>query len=147
MVGYATITFCYDPNGQFVFPLNVWVTEMKIQKLLGMDFCQKQVSGCYGCFHQNKLYPHLSQILTIRLSYTMYIDAKSARCWKFSPEDSQIHFPPGSTFQLNRQVVFSGLSFINTLCTRSEKILPFLMENNKNHHITLPNGKNWIFFT
>ena len=85
---------------------------MKTQNLLGMDFCQKQVSGihfdlpgielknppnslCYGCFHQNKRYPHLSQILTIRIPYTMYIDAKS---WKYSPEDSQIHFPLGSIF-------------------------------------------------
>ena len=72
MVGYANITFCYDPDGQFVFPLTVCVTEMETQNLLGMDFCQKQVSRihfdipgielknppnslCYGCFHQNKL--------------------------------------------------------------------------------------------
>ena len=89
MVGYAIITFCYDPDGQFLFPSTVWVTEMKTQNLLGMDFCQKQVSGihfalpgielrnppnslCFGCFHQNKVYPHLSHILTIRLPYTMY---------------------------------------------------------------------------
>ena len=158
MVGYATITFCYNLDGQFVFHLTVWITEMKIQNLLGMDFCQKQVSGihfdlpgielknppisfCYGCFHQNKNYPQLSQILTIRLPSTMYIDAKSTRCWKYSPEDSQIHFPPGSTFQPNRLAVSTGLSFINTLCTRSEQNLPILMENNKNHQITLPRGK------
>ena len=158
MVGYATITFCYDPGGQFMFPLTVWVTEMKTQNLLGMDFCQKQVSGIhfdlpgielknppislwYGCFHQNKIYPHLSQILTIRLPYTMYIDAKSARCWKYSPEDSQIHFTPGSPFQPNRQAVSTGLAFINTLCTRFEKTLPILMENNKNHQTTLPRGR------
>ena len=90
MIGYATITFSYDPDGQFIFPLTVWITEMRTQNLLGMDFCQKQVSGihfdlpgieiknppksiCYGSFHQNKSYPHLSQILTIRTSYTMYI--------------------------------------------------------------------------
>ena len=138
MVAYATITFCYDPDAQPVFPLTIWKTEMKTQNLLGMDFCQKQVSGihfdlpgkelenppnslCYGCLHQNKLYPHLSQILTIGLLYTMYIDAKSARCWMYSLEDSQIHFPPGSTFQPNRQAVSTGLPFINTLCIRSEK--------------------------
>ena len=71
----------------------------------------------------------------------MYIDAKSARCCKYSPQDSQIHFTPGSTFQSNRQAVSTGLSFINTLCTRSEKNLPILMENNKNHQITLPKGR------
>ena len=69
----------------------------------------------------------------------MYIDAKSARCWKYSPEDSQIHFPLGSTFQPNRQAVSTGLSFINTLCTQSERNLPILME--KNYQITLPKGK------
>ena len=131
---------------------------MKTQNLLGMDFCQKQVSGipfdlpgielrnpsdslCNGSFHQNKPYPNLSRILTIRLTYTMYIDSKSVRCWKYTPKDSQIHFPPGSTFQPNRQAVSTGLSFVNTLCTRSEKSLPVLMENNKNHRITLPKGR------
>ena len=68
MIGYATITLSYDPDGQFIFPLAVWITEMRTQDLLGMDFCQKQVSGihfdlpgieiknppksiCYGSFH------------------------------------------------------------------------------------------------
>ena len=68
----------------------------------------------------------------------MYIDAKSARCWKYSPTGIHIHFPPGSTFQPNRTAVATGLSFMNTLCTRSEIKLPMLMENNKNHQITLP---------
>ena len=99
MIGYATITFSYDPDGQFIFPLTVWITKMRTQDLLGMLFCQKQVSVmhfdlpgigiknlpksiCYGSFHQNKSYPHLLQILTSRTLYTMCIDAKSARCWK-----------------------------------------------------------------
>ena len=150
--------FYYDPDGQFVFRLTVWITKMKTQNLLGLEFCQKQVSRlhfdlpgielknppnwlCCGSFHQNKPYPNLSQILTIRLSYTLYIDAKSLRCWKYTPKDSQIHFPPDSTFQPNRQVVSTGLSFVNTLCTRSEESLPVLMEINKNHQITLPKGR------
>ena len=70
MIGFATLTFSYKPDGQFSFPLTVWITEIKIQNLLGMDFCQKQVSGihfdlpgielkepsstvCYGSLHQN----------------------------------------------------------------------------------------------
>ena len=158
MIGYANITFSYDPDAQFFFSLTVWITEMRTQNLLGKDFCQKQVSGihfdlpgfetkntlksiCHGSFHPNKPYPHLSQILTIRTPHTMYIDAKSARCWKYSPTDTHIHFPPGSTFQPNRNVVATGLSFINTLCTRPESNLPILMENNKNHQITLPKGR------
>ena len=112
MIGYQTISLSYDQNGQFIFPLTVWITEMRTQNLLGIDFCQKQVSGihfdlpgidiknpqksiCYGSFHQNKSYPNLSQILTIRTPYTMCIDAKSARCWKCSPADTHTHFPPG----------------------------------------------------
>ena len=71
----------------------------------------------------------------------MNIDAKSARCWKYSPEDSPIHIPPGSNFQPNRQAVSTGLPFINTLCTRSEKNVPILLENMKNHQITLPRGR------
>ena len=47
MVGYATITFCYDPDGQFIFPLTVWIIEMRTQNLLGMDFFQKQISGIH----------------------------------------------------------------------------------------------------
>ena len=49
--------------------------------------------------------------------------------------------PPGSTFQPNRTAVATGLSFVNTLCTRFECNLPILMENNKNHQITLPKGR------
>ena len=158
IIGYATIFFSYDADGQFIFPLAIWITEMRTQNLLGMDFCEKQVSQilfnlpgieiknplksiCYGSFHQNKPYPHLSQILTIRTPYTMCIDAKSARCWKYSPTDTHTHFPPGSTFQPNRNAVANGLSFINTFCTRSERNLPILMETNKNHQITSPKGQ------
>ena len=114
MIGFATLTFSYDPDGQFSFPLTVWITEMKTQNLLGMDFCQKQVSGIhfdlpgieleeppntvsYGSRHQIKSYPFFSQTPTKRTPHAMHIDAKSARCWKYSPEDPHAHFPPGST--------------------------------------------------
>ena len=85
---------------------------MKTQNLLGMDFRQKQVSGihfdlpgielkeapntvCYGSLHQNKSYSFISHILTIRTPHEMHIETKSARCWKYSPEDPHAHFPPG----------------------------------------------------
>ena len=158
LIGYAFVTFSYDPDGQFIFPLKVWITEMRTQNLLGMDFCQKHVSGnhfdlpgtdiknppksiCYGSFHQNKSYPRLIQILTNRTLYTMCIDAKSARCWNYFPTDTHIHFPPGSTFQPNPNAAATGLSFINTFCTRSERNLPILMKNNKNHQIPLTKGQ------
>ena len=158
MIGFATLTLCYDPDGQFSFPLTAWITKMKTQNLLGMDFCQKQKSGipfdspgialkdppntvCYGSLHQNKSHPFISQILTIRTPHAMHIKAKSARCWKYSPEDPHAHFPPGSTFHPNRNAVTTGLSFVTVLCTPSESKLTILMEINKNHQITLPKGR------
>ena len=53
------------------------------------------------------------------------------------PTDTLIQFPPGSTFQANRNALATGLSFKNTLGSRSERSLSILMENNKNHQITL----------
>ena len=38
MIGFATLTFSYDPDGHFSFPLTVWITEMRTQNLLGIDF-------------------------------------------------------------------------------------------------------------
>ena len=72
----------------------------------------------------------------------MCIDAKRARCWKYFPADTDTHFPSVSTFQQNRHAAATGLSFMNTLCTRSENSFPLLMENHKNHQITLPKGQS-----
>ena len=97
MIGFATLTFSYDPDGQFSFPLTVWIVEMKNQNLLGMEFCQKRVYGIhfdspaielkeppntvfFGSLHQNNTYPFISQILTIRNPHAMHNEAKSARC-------------------------------------------------------------------
>ena len=72
----------------------------------------------------------------------MHIEAKRARrCWNYSPKDPHVRFPPGSTFHPNPNAVATGLSFVNRLCTQSESKLPILMENNKNHQITLPKGR------
>ena len=76
MIAYAIITFSYDPDGQYIFPLTVWIAETRTQNFLGLDSCQKQVCGihfdlpgielrnppkslCYGSFHLNKPYLHL----------------------------------------------------------------------------------------
>ena len=94
---------------------------------------------------KQNLSPFITFFLTIRTPRTTYIDAKSARCWKYSPTDTHIHFPLGSNFQRNRNAVATGLYFIKTLCTRSESNLPILIENNKNHQITLPEGTIGFF--
>ena len=138
---------------------------MKTQNVLGMDFCQKQVSGIhfdlpgneikespntvrYESLHQSKSYPFISQIVTTRTPHTMHIEAKSAICWTYSPEDRQVHFLPGSPFHPNRNTVATGLNFVNVLCTQSESKLPIIMKNNKNHPITLPEGRsNWVLIS
>ena len=83
MIGYANVEFSFDPNYEHSSPLTVWITEMKTQNLLGMDYCQNQTSGihfdlpgielrhppktfCYERFHQNKPFPYVSRILTVR---------------------------------------------------------------------------------
>ena len=66
---------------------------------------------------------------------------RSARCWKYSPEDTHTLFPPSSTFQPNRNAVAAGLSFISTLCTHFERSASILIESNKNRQITLPKGR------
>ena len=135
MIAFATLTFNYDTDRQFSFPLTVWITEMKTQNFLGMESSQKQVSGihfdlhgtelkeppntvCYGNLHQNKSYPFIWQIPTLRTPHAMHTEAKSASCWKCSPEDSYAHFPPGSTFHPNRNAAATGLSFVNAQCTQ-----------------------------
>ena len=131
---------------------------MRTQNLLGMDFCQNQASGihfdfpgielrqppktfCHGSLDQNETFPYVSRILTFRLPYTMHVDSKSARCWKYSPRGPKSLFAPGSTFQPNREVVSTDLIFVNIICTQSEPTLPILIENNENHQITLPKGR------
>ena len=47
MIGFATLTFSYDPDEQLSFSLTVWITEMKTHNFLSMDFCQKKVSGIH----------------------------------------------------------------------------------------------------
>ena len=130
---------------------------MRTQNLLAMEFCQNQVSGihfnlpgidlrqppkafCYASFHQNKTFPYVSRVLTVRLRYTLHVDTKSARRLKYSPGDPKPRFPPGSIFQPNREAVSTGLTFVHIICTQPQPTLPILIENNKNHQITLPRG-------
>ena len=47
MIDYATRIFSYDSDGQFIFPLTVWITDRRTQNFTGMNFCQKQVTGIH----------------------------------------------------------------------------------------------------
>ena len=70
----------------------------------------------------------------------MHVDAKTARVYKYRLESEQTNFAPGTTFIPHQKVANSGLDFVNLLCTQSEEYLPTLMENSKNHQITLDKG-------
>ena len=44
-------------------------------------------------------------------------------------------------FQPSREAVATGLIFVNVICTQPEPTFPILIENNKNHQITLTKGR------
>ena len=124
---------------------------------MGIEFCRKYISKlhfdipalelkdtpntiCYGSLCAIKPYPYLSLIKTIRIPHQIHIVAKTSRVYKYQPEDEQTNFASGTTFIPHQKVANSGLDFVNVLCTQSEQYLPILMENNKNHQITLDKG-------
>ena len=107
----------------------------------GIQLRQPPGTFCYGSLHESKTFPHVSRIPTVRLPYTMHVDVKSAICWKYSPGDRKSFFPPGSYFQPNGEAVSTGLIFVNIICSQPEPTLPILIENNKNHQITLAKGR------
>ena len=71
----------------------------------------------------------------------MHVDAKSSRCWKYSPGDPKSLLPPGPTFQPNSEAVSTGLTFVIIICTQPQQTHPILIENNKNHQIMLLKGR------
>ena len=84
-----------------------------------------------------KPYTFVSRTHTIKLHNQIHIDAKTSRVWIHTSEDRSKNFPPGTTFVPHRHSVKTGIDFVNILCTQSKTYLPILMENNKNHQITL----------
>ena len=157
MIGHTTLSFSFDSDGEHQFELRFWITETQTSNLLGIELCRQYVSKmlfeisaielkntanamCYGYMCSTKPYPFVSKIHTIRTPHQIHVDAKTSRDWKCSSEDKSKIFPPGTTFVPHRHYVKSGLDFVNVLCTQSEDYLPILMEDNRNHQITLNKG-------
>ena len=157
MLGHTTLTFSFDSDGEHCFQLQLWITETKTANLLGIEFCRKYISKlhfdipalelkdtpntiCYGSLCATKLYPYLSLVRTVRIPHQIHVDAKTSRVYKYRPGSEQTNFAPGTTFIPHQKVSNSGLDFVNVLCTQSEGYLAILMENNKNHQITLDKG-------
>ena len=141
MIGYTTLSFSFDSDGEHQFELRKWITEAQTLNLLKIDFCRQYVSKllfeipaielkktadaiCYGNMCSTKLYPFVSKIHTIRTPHQIHIHAKTSRVWKYSSEDKSKISPPGTTFVSHRKSVKSGLDFVNVLCTQSENYLP-----------------------
>ena len=78
MIGYATIVFSYEHNGEYSFPLTVKFNKTKTQNLLRMEFCLIQTSEnhfnlpgielrqtpkifCYGSPQRNKSFLTFSE--------------------------------------------------------------------------------------
>ena len=136
MMEYISLRLYYDSDGQHNFPLTVWITEMKTQNFLGMNFCQEQINKihfdlpgielkrplntfCYGSLQLNKVYPYVSQILTFKIPHSMYIEPKTTRCYKFAFENAKNSFTPDlHSFQTERQFLqdsTSQTSFVHGL--------------------------------
>ena len=94
---------------------------------------------CYGNLCATKLFSYDSKVETIRTDNPICIDAKTTRLHKYSRENNK-HFAPGTSFTPHKNAVKTGLTFVNVLCTKSESHLPILIENNRNHQITLNRG-------
>ena len=124
---------------------------------MGIEFCRKYVTQLhfdipalklkntlftisYGGLCATKPYSYLTFIKAIRIPHQIHIDAKTYRVYKYRPECGQTNFAPGTTFIPHQEVANSGLDFVNIRCTQSEEYLPILMENNKNHQVTLETG-------
>ena len=157
MIGHTTLSFSFDSDGEHQFELRILITETPPSNLLGIEFCRQYVlklhfeipaielkntanAFSYGNMYSTKPYPFVSKIHTIRTPHRIHIDAKTSRVGKYSSEDKSKNFPAGTTFVPHRHSDKSGLDFVNVLCTQSENYLPILMENKRNHQITLNKG-------
>ena len=84
MLGHTLIVSCFDTDGKYPTNHKVWITEERTVNLLGIDFCHlflkalyfdipavelKSEDGVisYGLLNNDKEYPNVSKIETIRL--------------------------------------------------------------------------------
>ena len=157
MIGHTTLSFSFDSDGEHQFELRRWITETQTPNLLGIEFCRHYVSKlrfeipaveikntanaiCYGSMCSTMPHTFVSKVHTIKTPHQTHFDAKTSRFWKYSSENKSEKFPPETTFVSHRHSVKSGLDFVNLLCTQSKNYLPSLMENYRNHQITLNKG-------
>ena len=156
MLGSASFQFTYDSDGLHPLELKFWITESNTSNLLGIDFCRRFVSKlhfdlpaielkdnpntiCYGNLCATKPFPYVSKVEKVKVNHPICVDAKTTRLYKHCHPDNK-HFAPGTSFTPHKDAIKSGLTFVNILCTKSEQFLPVLIENNRNHQISLNRG-------
>ena len=155
MLGHTTVTSYFDTDGKYEANYKVWVTQEGTSNLIGVDFCHiffkalyfdipavelKEHTGVisYGTLNMEKQYPQVSDIEAIILFQPLYIQARSTYLYKH--QNTDLCYPKGTSFLPHKKTVKTELVFINTVCTQKEKTLPILLENHKNHPVTLNKG-------
>ena len=86
--------------------------------------------------NNDKEYPNVSKIVSINLKEPLFIPARSTYLYKHLAEPNS-YFEKGNTFLPHKNTTKTELVFINTVCTQIEQSLPILIENQKDHPVTL----------
>ena len=150
MFGHTTIQYNFDTDGKYPFKLKVWINEENTANLLGVDFCHlflkavnfdipavelksKEDVISYGLMNNDKEYPNVSKIVSINLKEPFFIPAY---LYKHLAEQNS-YFKKGTIFLLHKKTSKTELVFKNTVCTQNEQSLPILIENQKDHPVTL----------
>ena len=137
--------------------ITVWVTEEKTSNFLGVGFCHTLLKALcfdipavepkasdkgvlsYGSLNNEKENPQVSKMNAVIIHQPLYIPPKSTFLYKHKCNEQDI-FPNGNSFVPNRTTVITELCFINTICTKKEKQIALLIENNKSNQVTLNKG-------
>ena len=134
--GLTLITLDSHKRGEDLFPTIPTILEVSLQDHKEQDFHLSPIeaslvrsTATYYLFHQGITQFFRDNNKTETKDPTTLLSLTS--------KDSQ---RPMTWDDPNRKAVSTGLNFINVLCTRFEKTLPIVMENNKNHTIILVKG-------
>ena len=153
MFGHTSIQYCFDTDGKYPSNPKVWVTEEKTANLLGVEFFHlflktlyfvipavelrsKEGVISYGLMNTDKEYPNVSKNVAINLKEPLFIPVRSTYLIKHSAEPSP-YFEKRTTFLTHMKTTKTELVFINTVLTQIEQSLPIVIENQKDHPVTL----------
>ena len=153
MFGHISIQSCFDNNKKYPSNHKVWITEEKTANLLGVDFCHlflkalyfdipavelksKEGVVSYGLMNNDNEYSNVSKIVSINLKEPLFIPARSTYLYKHSAKPIS-YFERATIILPHKNTTKTELVFINTVCTQIEQSLPVLIENQKDHPVTL----------